>query len=102
MVPARRPPKTKALIGTPAGSSHDSSSAGFRVAGEVNREIVDLMNEHGDGLAVGVFGDGSSLFTGEKKGVVVDGEHFDLGHVGDITHVDPSGVLAAIEAGRCA
>jgi acetylglutamate kinase len=60
------------------------------LAGEVNREIVDLMNEHGDGIGVGVFGDGGSLFTGEQKGVVVDGEHFDLGHVGDITHVDPS------------
>ena len=70
------------------------------LAGEVNREIVDLMNEHGDGIGVGVFGDGGSLFTGEQKGVVVDGEHFDLGHVGDITHVDPSGVLAAIRADR--
>lgn len=58
------------------------------------------MNEHGEGLAVGVFGDGGSLFTGEQKGVVVDGQEYDLGHVGDITHVDPSGVLAAIEAGR--
>jgi acetylglutamate kinase len=70
------------------------------LAGEVNREIVDLIDEHGEGLGVGVFGDGGSLFTGEKKGVVVDGEHFDLGHVGDITHVDPSGVLAAIRADR--
>jgi acetylglutamate kinase len=70
------------------------------LAGEVNREIVDLIDEHGPGLGVGVFGDGGSLFTGEKKGVVVDGEHFDLGHVGDITHVDPSGVLAAIRADR--
>ena len=39
MVPARRPPNTKARIGTPCGSSHDSSSAGFNVAGEVNREF---------------------------------------------------------------
>jgi acetylglutamate kinase len=70
------------------------------LAGEVNREIVDLINEHGAGLGVGVFGDGGSMFTGEKRGVVIDGETFDLGHVGDITEVDPTGVLAAIEANR--
>ncbi|MFZ7088055.1 acetylglutamate kinase [Curtobacterium sp. RRHDQ10] len=68
------------------------------LAGEVNREIVDLVNEHGAGLGVGVFGDGGSMFTGEKRGVVIDGEEFDLGHVGDITDVDPSGVLAALDA----
>ena len=39
MVPARRPPNTNARIGTPCGSSHASSSAGFKVAGEVNREF---------------------------------------------------------------
>lgn len=69
------------------------------LAGEVNREIVDLINEHGD-LASGVFGDGGSLFSGHRRGVVVDGETFDLGHVGDITSVDPSGVIAVLEAGR--
>jgi acetylglutamate kinase len=70
------------------------------LAGEVNREIVDLINEHGAGLGVGVFGDGGSMFSGQKRGVVIDGESFDLGHVGDITEVDPTGVLAAIEANR--
>jgi acetylglutamate kinase len=70
------------------------------LAGEVNREIVDLVNEHGAGLGVGVFGDGGSMFAGQKRGVVIDGEEFDLGHVGDITEVDPTGVLAAIEANR--
>nr|BFF14392.1 hypothetical protein GCM10025699_56950 [Microbacterium flavescens] len=33
------------------------------LAGEVNREIVDLINEHGD-LARGVSGEGSTLFEG--------------------------------------
>ncbi len=78
------------------------------LAGEVNREIVDLINEHaeapGKALAVGVFGVGegsaaTSLFSGQRKGVVVDGETFDLGHVGDITSVEPAGVLDAIERG---
>jgi len=73
------------------------------LADEVNREIVDLMNAHADAghpvLAAGVFGDGMSLFSGERKAVVVDGERFDLGHVGDITHVDPSSVLDVIARG---
>ncbi len=73
------------------------------LADEVNREIVDLMNAHADAghpvLAAGVFGDGKSLFSGERKGVVVDGERFDLGHVGDITHVDPSSVLDVMARG---
>ena len=73
------------------------------LAGQVNREIVDLIDEHTDryheSLAVGVFGDGLSLFSGQRKGVVVDGETFDLGHVGDITGVDPASVLEVISRG---
>jgi len=73
------------------------------LADEVNREIVDLMNAHADighpVLAAGVFGDGRSLFSGERRGVVVDGERFDLGHVGDITEVDPASVLDVIARG---
>jgi len=73
------------------------------LAGEINREIVDLINVHSSGphpqLAQGVFGDGRSLFSGHRKGVVVDGEEYDLGHVGDITSVDPSSVLEVIDRG---
>src|SRR4051812_5741006 len=35
----RRPPKTMALTGTPAGSLADSSSAGLLAIGAVNREL---------------------------------------------------------------
>ena len=38
-MPERRPPKTKALIGTPLGSSQSGSSAGFCVAGAVKRAL---------------------------------------------------------------
>ena len=73
------------------------------LADEVNREIVELMNAHADAghpvLAAGVFGDGKSLFSGERKGVVLDGERFDLGHVGDITQVAPEAVLDVIARG---
>src|SRR5579862_2761752 len=37
MVPARRPPKMKALIGTPSGSSHAGSMVGHCEAGAVKR-----------------------------------------------------------------
>jgi len=69
------------------------------LAGEVAREIVDLINEHGD-LARGVSGEGSTLFEGRRRGAVVDGETVDLGHVGDVTGVDATAVLAEIAAGR--
>ena len=69
------------------------------LAGEINHEIVELINQHGD-LAAGVVGDGLRLFEGRRKGVIIDGEEFDLGHVGDITNVDPSSVTAVIDSGR--
>src|SRR5579862_1617974 len=39
MVVARRPPKIKALIGTPCGSSHAGSIVGHCEAGAVKREF---------------------------------------------------------------
>ncbi|WP_166981649.1 acetylglutamate kinase [Paramicrobacterium fandaimingii] len=66
---------------------------------EVNREIVDLLNVHGD-LAIGLSGEDASLFTGERRSAVVDGASVDLGRVGDIVAVDPAVVHSAIDAGR--
>ncbi|PFG31071.1 acetylglutamate kinase [Paramicrobacterium agarici] len=66
---------------------------------EVNREIVQLLNAHGD-LAIGLSGEDAGLFTGAKRGAVVDGAEIDLGRVGDIIDVDPAVVRSAIEAGR--
>lgn len=66
--------------------------------GEVNAELVDAINQHGD-FAIGLSGEDSSLFTGQKRGAVVDGETVDLGLVGDVVAVDPHAVHAAIEAG---
>ena len=69
------------------------------LAEEVNREIVDLVNVHAEGLPLAVGGDGTALFAAERKGIVLDGENVDLGHVGDITRVDPAGVLDLIARG---
>ena len=65
---------------------------------QVGGELVSLINGHGD-LARGISGDENELFTGEKKGVVIDGELVDLGLVGDVTAVDPAVVLEALAAG---
>ena len=69
------------------------------LAEEVNREIVDLVNVHAEGLPLAVGGDGTALFAAERKGIVLDGENVDLGHVGEITRVDPAGVLDLIARG---
>lgn len=66
---------------------------------DVNREIVDLINEHGE-FAAGLSGDDAGLFVGVKRGAVVDGEEMDLGRVGDISAVDATVVRSAVEAGR--
>jgi acetylglutamate kinase len=69
------------------------------LAGEVGPELAALINEHGD-LAQAVSGETDGLFTGTKRGTLVDGEHVDLGFVGDVTEVDPAVVTAIIDAGQ--
>lgn len=69
------------------------------LSGEVNRELVSLINEHGP-LAAGLSGEDAGLFRGRRRGAVVDGEEVDLGLVGDVVEVDPEGVLAQLEARR--
>lgn len=67
--------------------------------GQVNRELVGLLNAHGS-LAVGLSGEDAGLFTAERKGVELDGEQVDLGLVGEVSGVRPEAVLDLIEAGR--
>ena len=69
------------------------------LVGQVQRELVGLINEHGP-LAVGCSGEDAGLFTATTTGTVVDGEEVDLGLVGEVTHVRPESVLDLIEAGR--
>lgn len=54
--------------------------------GQVNRELVGLLNAHGP-LAVGLSGEDAGLLTAERKGLHVDGEEIDLGLVGEVTEV---------------
>jgi acetylglutamate kinase len=69
------------------------------LVGQVQRELVGLINEHGP-LAVGLSGEDAGLFTAEATGTVVDGEEVDLGLVGEVVRVRPESVLDLIEAGR--
>jgi len=69
------------------------------LTGHVNAEIVNLLNDHGS-FAIGLSGEDASLLTAERRGAIVDGEHVDIGQVGDVVEVDPSAMLALIEAGR--
>ena len=69
------------------------------LVGQVQRELVGLINEHGP-LAVGCSGEDAGLFTAKATNTVVDGEEVDLGLVGEVTKVRPESVIDLIEAGR--
>ena len=58
------------------------------LTGQVQREIVSLINEHGP-YAVGVSGEDAHLFTATRRIAEVDGEKVDIGQVGDVTGVRP-------------
>jgi acetylglutamate kinase len=63
------------------------------LGGKINREIVELVQQAG-GRAVGYTGSDGGLLRVRKK--LIDGQ--DLGRVGEVTAVDPSVVMAAVEA----
>jgi acetylglutamate kinase len=69
------------------------------LVGQVQRELVGLINRHGP-LAVGLSGEDGGLFTAERTELVIDGEEVDLGLVGEVASVRPEAVLDVIEAGR--
>ena len=58
------------------------------LVGQVQREIVGLVNAHGP-FAVGLSGEDANLFTAEPHRLEVDGEPVDLGLVGDVVKVEP-------------
>jgi acetylglutamate kinase len=69
------------------------------LTGQVSRELVTLINEHGP-LASAISGEDAGLFHGRRRSVIVDGESVDIGLVGDVVQVDPAAVLAEVAAGR--
>lgn len=68
------------------------------LTGQVSRDLVGAINRHGP-FATAISGEDGGLFGGRRRGVVVDGETVDLGQVGDVVEVDPSAVIAQLDAG---
>ena len=69
------------------------------LVGQVNGEIVNLINDHG-AFAVGLSGEDGGLLTAERRLAFVDGAAVDVGQVGDVVAVDPATVDALLAAGR--
>ena len=69
------------------------------LVGQVQREIVGLLNQHGP-FAVGISGEDARLFTAERRPAVVNGEQIDIGLVGDVVEVDAGIVSDLLEDGR--
>jgi acetylglutamate kinase len=71
---------------------------GMVLVGQVQRELVGLINEHGP-YAVGMSGEDAHLFTAERRDAVVDGEPVDIGQVGDVVDVRPDFVTQLLDDG---
>ncbi|MGE9807176.1 acetylglutamate kinase [Janibacter sp. G1551] len=69
------------------------------LTGQVSRELVGLLNQHGP-IAVGLSGEDGALFGARRRTAVVDGEEHDVGLVGDVESVNPSAVRDILDAGR--
>lgn len=62
------------------------------LGGQVNKEIVNLINRHG-GKAVGLTGQDGNFIRAKKllmENMEIPGEFIDVGQVGDIVGIDPS------------
>jgi acetylglutamate kinase len=69
------------------------------LTGQVNREIVGLINAHGP-FAVGMSGEDAHLLTARRLHAEVDGRKVDLGQVGEVVAVNPGAVRALLADGR--
>jgi len=70
------------------------------LTGQVNRDVVGLINRHGP-FAVGMSGEDAHLLTARRVAATTeDGEVVDIGHVGEVESVNPGAVSALIADGR--
>jgi len=70
------------------------------LGGQVNKEIVNLINRHG-GRAVGLTGQDGNFIRAKKllmESLNEPGEYIDIGQVGDITSIDPS-IIEFLDSG---
>lgn len=69
------------------------------LTGQVSRELVGLINDHGP-YAVGLSGEDAGMLQAKRRHAMVDGDPVDVGLVGDVVKVNPGAVKDIIEAGR--
>ncbi|WP_327292022.1 acetylglutamate kinase [Streptomyces sp. NBC_01198] len=69
------------------------------LAGQVQRELVGLLNQHGP-LAVGLTGEDARTISAVKHFPTIDGEAVDIGRVGEITAIDTGAIEALLADGR--
>ncbi|MFN8171934.1 MAG: acetylglutamate kinase [Candidatus Nanopelagicales bacterium] len=69
---------------------------GMVLVGQVQRELVGLLNDHGP-YAVGLSGEDAHLFTAQRRDALVDGEPVDIGQVGDVVDVRPDFVVRLLD-----
>jgi acetylglutamate kinase len=69
------------------------------LSGQVNKDIVGLINRHGP-FAVGISGQDASIFTAIRKAAMVDGQPVDIGLVGEIVSTGPQVVETLLADGR--
>jgi acetylglutamate kinase len=86
------------------GGYRVTSTAAIPVVREVLRDtisqnVADRINSHSD-LAVVVSGEENDLFTAVKRDVEVDGVSVDLGHVGEVTRVNPEVIHTVLQQGK--
>jgi acetylglutamate kinase len=70
------------------------------LTGQVNRDVVGLINRHGP-FAVGMSGEDAQLLTARRVAATTDdGQVIDIGQVGEVESVNPGAVSALIADGR--
>jgi acetylglutamate kinase len=69
------------------------------LSGQVNKDIVGLINRHGP-FAVGLSGEDAGTLTAIRKAAIVNGQPVDIGQVGEIVATDPGAIEALLADGR--
>jgi acetylglutamate kinase len=70
------------------------------LTGHINRGIVRSINDLNPTLALGMSGEDAGLFTGRKRGALVDGVEVEHRLGGEVIAVDPEAILTQLDAGR--
>ncbi len=71
---------------------------GMVLVGQVQRELVGLINDHGP-FAVGMSGEDAHTFIAERHTASIDGVPTDIGQVGDVVEVRPDFVIKLLDDG---